>query len=98
MSIRINTEKGKQWLASIEHTLSIAPSDRASAEKRNKQLTAPSVPLSEHETLLNGYIANGYSAFREGYKKHMKDHLIRTAKNMVPSKIERKLNEFLFSS
>ena len=96
--ILVNTEKGKQWLASIEHTLSIAPSDRASAEKRNKQLTAPSVPLSEHETLLNGYIANGYSAFREGYKKHMKDHLIRTAKNMVPSKIKRKLNEFLFSS
>ena len=91
----VNTEKGREWLASIESTLSITPSDRQSAEKRNKQLTSASVPTPEHETLRDGYIEKGYAAFREGYKKHGKEHLIRAAKNMIPSKIKRKLNEML---
>ena len=86
-----NNEKGRQWLSSVVPSLSLTPSDRQSAEKRNKQLTNHSVPLPEHQTLLHGYIENGYPAFLNGYKKHVKDHLIRTAKNMIPAKIKRKL-------
>ena len=96
--ILVNSEKGKKWLAAVEDTLSIVPSDRKSVEKRNKQLTAPSVPLPEHNELLEGYTEKGYSAFQDGYKKHGKDHLIRTVKNMIPSKIKRKLSERLLSS
>ena len=96
--ILVNSEKGKRWLASIENKLSIAPSDRKSVEKRNRQLTGPSVPLPEHEELLEKYIEKGYTAFRDGYKKHFKDHIIRTVKNMIPSKIKRKLNDCLRKS
>ena len=93
--VLVNTEKGKQWLSSVGNALMLAPSDRQSAEKRNKQLTSASVPLPEHSALLNGYLQKGHAAFREGYQKHLKDHLVRTAKNMVPSKIKRKLRELL---
>ncbi len=91
----VNTDKGRQWLSAIEAGLSLALSDRHSAEKRNKQLLSASVPTPEHETLKNGYIENGYDAFRAGYKTHFKEHMIRTAKNMVPSKLKRRLNEML---
>ena len=93
--VLVNTETGRRWLSMIEPSLSIAPSDRASAEKRNRQLTSCSVPLPEHQTLLDGYIHNGYAAFRNGYKKHYKDHLLRTVKQMIPAKIKRKINELL---
>ena len=93
--VLVNTERGKRRLEAVGHSLRIAPSDRQSAEKRNRQLTSPSVPLPEHKALLNGYLENGYAAFRDGYKKHVKDHLVRTAKNMVPAKIKRKINEVL---
>ena len=89
--VLVNTEKGRQWLSSSSQSLLIAPSDRQSAEKRNKQLTSHSVPLPEHQTLLHGYIEKGYAVFRTEYKKHIKDHLIRTAKDMIPAKIKRKL-------
>ncbi|MCR4615785.1 MAG: Coenzyme F420 hydrogenase/dehydrogenase, beta subunit C-terminal domain [Clostridiales bacterium] len=93
--VLVNTEKGKKWLESVEGRLAITPSDRKTAEKRNGQLTRPSVPLPEHETLLNGYIEKGYTAFTDGYKKHFKDHVIRTVKNMIPSKTKRRINEFI---
>lgn len=93
--VLVNSETGRQWFAAVEGKLSVAPSDRQSAEKRNKQLTSHSEPLPEHRTLLDGYIAKGYAAFRDGYQKHVKDHLIRTAKDMIPSKIKRKLREKL---
>ncbi|MBQ7580510.1 MAG: Coenzyme F420 hydrogenase/dehydrogenase, beta subunit C-terminal domain [Clostridia bacterium] len=93
--VLVNTEKGKRMLSLIEKNVAIAVSDRKSAEKRNHQLTSPSVPLPEHKTLLNGYINNGYSAFRQGYKMHLKDHVVRTVKNMIPSGIKRKINDFL---
>ena len=91
--VLVNSEKGKRWFDIIAPRLSLAQSDRASAEKRNKQLTAPSKPLPEHEILREGYIQNGYVAFQSGYKKHFKDHLVRTVKDMIPSKIKRALNE-----
>lgn len=96
--VLVNTDKGRRYLSSVEHTLAIAPSDRAAAEKRNKQLTSHSVPLPEHQALLDGYIRNGYAAFRSGYRKHIKDHLIRAVKNMIPAKIKRKLKNLLSSS
>jgi len=96
--VLVNTEKGRQWLTETEHSLSLTLSDRASAEKRNKQLTSPSAPLPEHNALLHGYIENGYSAFKNHYKKHLADHLVRTVKNLIPSKIKRKLREHLISS
>ena len=95
--VLVNSEKGKQWLDSIADSLALAPSDRPSVEKRNGQLTHASTPLSEHTSLLCGYIRDGHAAFRSHYKKHLKDHLVRTAKNMVPSKIKRRLNERLAS-
>ncbi len=93
--VLVNTGKGAQWFKSIENNLHLTLSDRKSVEKHNKQLTAPSAPLPEHRELLEGYLKNGYSAFREGYKKHFKDHVIRTAKNMIPPKVKRGLNDFL---
>ena len=93
--VLVNTEKGRQWFEAVAPTLSVAPSDRQSAERRNKQLTSHSVPLPEHQALLDGYLEKGYAAFRDGSKKHVKDHLVRTAKNMIPPKIKRKLREML---
>lgn len=93
--VLVNSEKGTEWFAQIKNTLSVAPSDRTSVEKRNKQLTQPSVPLPEHQELLEGYLQKGYSAFQSGYKTHTKDHIVRTVKNMIPSKIKRKLSERL---
>lgn len=93
--ILVNSKKGKQWFEDAGDSLTYALSDRRDAERRNKQLTSASTPLPEHDTLLGGYVKNGYQAFRNGYKKHTKDHLIRTAKNMVPSKIKRKINDIL---
>ena len=90
-----NTEKGKQWLSAAKGALSLTPTDRKSVEKRNGQLTKPSVPLPEHQTLLDGYIQDGYTAFQSGYKKHAKEHLIRAIKAMIPSKLKRKINDFL---
>ena len=93
--VLVNTEKGRAWLSSAGAALTLAPSDRRSAEKRNRQLTRHSEPLPEHGTLLRGYTENGYAAFRAGYKKHLKDHLVRTAKDLLPAKLKRKLNDIL---
>ena len=90
-----NTDKGKQWLSAVGEALALTPTDRKSVEKRNGQLTKPSTPLPEHETLLNGYIRDGYPAFQNGYKKHGKEHLIRKIKQLIPSKIKRKVNDIL---
>lgn len=95
--VLVNTENGKKWFDMIKNSLSFTLSDRADAERRNKQLTSCSKPLPEHETLLNGYLEKGHEAFREGYKKHTKEHLIRGVKNMVPAKIKRKINDIISS-
>ena len=91
--VLVNSEKGKQWFEAIAPALAYAPSTRESVEKRNGQLSKASVPLPEHKALLEGYEQRGYAAFCSGYKKHTKDHLLRKAKEMVPSKVKRKLNE-----
>ena len=93
--VLVNTENGKKWFNAIESTVSFAASSRESAEKRNKQLASSSKPLPEHNELLSGYIKNGQTAFKEGYKKHYKEHIIRTAKNMIPAKAKRKINDLL---
>lgn len=93
--VLVNTEKGEKWLDSVKDNISLAKSSRQAVQKRNHQLTAPSAPLPEHKTLLNGYIENGYSSFKAGYKKHIKDHIIRTIKNMIPAKVKRKINDLL---
>ena len=93
--VLVNTEKGRQWLSSASQALSTVPSDRQSAEKRNKQLTSHSVPLPEHKELLDGYLEAGHAAFRDGYRKHGKEHLVRAVKDMVPAKIKRKLRDIL---
>ena len=93
--VLVNTEKGKNWLNSAKNSLSLTVSDRKSVERRNGQLTKPSIPLPEHKDLLEGYKENGFSAFKNGYKKHTKDHIIRGVKNLIPSKIKRKINDFL---
>ena len=94
--VLVNTEKGEKWLDSIKNNVLLAESSRKAVQKRNHQLTAPSVPLPEHKTLLNGYIENGYSSFKAGYKKHIKDHIIRTIKNMIPAKLKRKINDLIY--
>ncbi|MBR0413673.1 MAG: Coenzyme F420 hydrogenase/dehydrogenase, beta subunit C-terminal domain [Clostridia bacterium] len=91
--VLVNSPKGKQWLKEIAPAIALAPSDLQSVRKRNKQLTSPSVPLPEHETLLNGYLKDGYTAFCRGYKQHTKDHMVRMAKDMIPAKVKRRLNE-----
>lgn len=91
----VNTQKGQQWLSSIEDKACIALTDRQSVEKRNSQLTSPSVPLPEHEALLKGYTQSGYDVFKREYKKHTKDHIVRAVKNMIPAKIKRKINDIL---
>ena len=87
----VNTEKGKRWLKEIENRLHIAPSDRRSAEQRNKQLTRPSVPMPEHTALSEMYREKGYDAFLYWYKKNYKKHIVRYAKNLIPRKMKRKL-------
>lgn len=96
--VLVNTEKGKKWLDLASGAVSLTLSDRKSVEKRNGQLVKHSVPLPEHQNLLGGYIADGYSSFRKGYKKHTKDHIVRGIKNIIPKKIKRKLNDFLSRS
>lgn len=93
--VLVNTEKGKKWLDSVNGSICIAETTRQAVEKRNHQLTAPSVKLPEHETLLSGYIENGYSAFKTGFKKHVKDRLKRMVKELFPSRIKRKINDLL---
>lgn len=93
--ILVNTEKGKRWLDAAKDTLSLAASDRKSVERRNGQLVHHSTPLPEHRTLLEGYQANGFAAFKNGYKKHVKDHIVRGVKAVIPSKIKRKISGFL---
>ena len=95
--VLVNTEKGKKWFDEIENSVAFALSDRKDAEKRNGQLVRCSQPLPEHETLLGGYIEKGYAAYREGYKKHTKDHIIRGVKNIIPRKIKRKVNDVLLT-
>jgi len=95
--VLVNTENGKKWFDIISDSLSFTLSDRADAERRNKQLVSCSKPLPEHETLLSGYIEKGHEAFREGYKKYTKEHIIRGVKNMIPAKAKRKINDLLFS-
>ncbi|MBR0412675.1 MAG: hypothetical protein IJI47_03820, partial [Eubacterium sp.] len=80
---------------SVSGTLSFAKSSRENAEKRNKQLVSCSKHLPEHDTLLGGYIGNGYPAYREAYKKHTKDHIVRGVKNMIPAKVKRKINDVI---
>ena len=91
--VLVNSEKGQKWLEEIKGKISFVPTERASVEKRNAQLTKPSTPLPEHETLLNEYIDTGYSAFKNAYKKRTKDHIVRAVKNIIPTKIKRKLND-----
>ncbi|MBQ7499294.1 MAG: Coenzyme F420 hydrogenase/dehydrogenase, beta subunit C-terminal domain [Clostridia bacterium] len=93
--VLVNTENGEKWFEKIRENILITQSDRRSAEKRNKQLTVASVPLPEHKELLDGYIKNGYSSFRNGYKKHTKDHVVRTVKNMLPAKVKRAVNDVI---
>ncbi|MBR2590418.1 MAG: Coenzyme F420 hydrogenase/dehydrogenase, beta subunit C-terminal domain [Clostridia bacterium] len=93
--VLVNNEKGKQWFKQCEKALTLISTDRQSVEKRNKQLTSASKPLPEHEELLQGYIRNGYAAYQSGYKKHLKDHIIRGIKNMIPPQVKRKINDIL---
>lgn len=96
--VLVNTETGKKWLQKAKKSLCLTPSDRKSVEKRNGQLVSHSTPLPEHKELLEGYKANGFTAFRNGYKKHTKDHIVRSVKNLIPAKIKRKINDFLSRS
>ena len=91
--VLVNNEKGRQWMKLIESRLLIAESDRKSAEKRNKQLTAASVPMSEHTALSDMYREKGYDAFLYWYKKHYKEHIKGAVKRMLPGKLKRKLME-----
>ena len=84
-----NTENGRKWLADIGERLTLVASDRKSVERKNVQLTRSSAPLPEHETLLEGYKINGYSAIRNGFKNRSKDRLIGALKNIMPSKLKR---------
>lgn len=93
--VLVNTPKGRKWFDAAASSLSVAPSSRANAEKRNGQLTHSSQPLPEHKMLLDGYIQKGHAAVEEGYKKHTKDHIVRFVKNMIPAKIKRKLKDVL---
>ncbi len=96
--VLVNTEKGEKWLDTAKEVLSLTVSNRKSVEKRNGQLIKHSTPLPEHQSLLEGYKTNGFSSFKAGYKKHTKDHIIRGIKNLIPSKIKRKINDFLSRS
>ena len=91
--VLINSEKGKKWFEAIENNLLISVSDRKSVEKRNKQLTIPSKPTAEHDTLLRMYREKGYAAFINGYKKNYKKRIIGFVKSLIPKKIKRKLAE-----
>ena len=96
--VLVNTENGERWLKKAKDSLRLIASDRKSVEKRNGQLVRASKPLPEHKELLEGYKKDGYSAFKDGYKKHTKDHIVRGIKNLIPSKIKRKINDFLTRS
>ena len=96
--VLVNSEKGRNLLDSAKKYLTLTASDRKSVEKRNGQLVRASKPLPEHNELLEGYKKGGYSAFKNGYKKHTKDHIVRGIKNLIPSKIKRKINDFLTRS
>ena len=91
--VLVNNEKGKMWFEAISDNLSFTETDIGAVRKRNQQLVRASIPLPEHEALLNGYIQNGYSAFQNGYKHHTKDHLVRGVKDMIPASVKRKLND-----
>lgn len=91
--VLVNTEKGKKWFELVSDSLNFALSSRKDAEKRNKQLVGCSVHLPEHNELLDGYIKNGYISYQNAYKKHTKDHIVRGIKNMLPSKLKRKIND-----
>ena len=93
--VLVNNKKGEKWLKEAGKSIIFTPSDRKSVEKRNAQLKAASKPLPEHDALLQGYIADGYAAFCNGYKKHLKDHVIRGVKNCIPAKAKRKINDIL---
>lgn len=96
--VLVNSQKGEKWLDLAKGSLSLAASNLTSVKKRNTQLVEHSMPLPEHLALLEGYITNGYSSFTNGYKKHTKDHIIRGIKNMIPSKMKRKINDILSKS
>lgn len=91
--VLVNNEKGKKWLAEVKPAVTLTETTLPAVQKRNKQLVSASVPLPEHKALLNGYTAEGYSAFQSGYKKHAKDHMVRGVKNMIPAGVKRKLND-----
>ena len=92
--VLVNNEKGKSWLKEIKNSVTLTQTTLPAVQKRNKQLVSASVPLPEHETLLNGYTREGYGAFQSGYKKHTKDHIVRGVKDMIPAGVKRKLNDF----
>ena len=96
--VLVNSEKGEKWLGAAKSALSLTVSDRKSVEKRNGQLINHSIPLPEHKSLHEGYITNGFSSFRNGYRKHTKDHIVRGIKNLIPSKLKRKINDLLSGS
>lgn len=93
--VLVNTENGKKRFKEIENAVSAVASTKEDAQRRNKQLVSCSTKLPEHETLLGGYIEKGSVAFREEYKKHTKEHIVRGVKNMIPAKIKRKINDFI---
>ena len=92
--VLVNTEKGEKWLEAAKAALSLAESDRKSVEMRNGQLVRHSTPLPEHEKLVEGYKTTGFSAFRNGYRNHVKDRFIINIKKLIPSKIKRFINDF----
>ena len=93
--VLVNTKKGQAWFTSVSSALNYTKTTRAAVEKRNHQLTAPSTPLPEHQTLLGGYVKEGYAAYKNGYKKHLKDHVVRAVKNIIPPAIKRKINDII---
>ena len=93
--ILVNTEKGKRALDEIKDKIALAPTDRQSVEKRNKQLTGHSVRTPKHDRLMRRYAEVGYDAFAESYKKAHKQRAVIFVKRLVPKKIKRKLAKLL---
>ena len=95
--ILVNSEMGKYWMSAIKNKLLIALSERKDAERRNKQLTAASVPMPEHNSLSSMYREKGYEAYLYWYKKNYKKHIIRFVKELIPRKLKRRLMQ-IYSS
>ena len=89
--ILVNTEKGKRWLERIAARVSLVPTDRASVEKRNKQLTRASAMPPSRDALFAAYRKEGYPAFLRGYKKQYKKRVVVFVKSLIPKKVKRAL-------